>query len=337
MLNFDELRFVSIQDGAMKVAAQLDVVVGELLDGGAKNLFFLGAGGAGMLMLPAAQILRRSTAFPVFLENAAELMALGSVNLGPESIVVIPSLSGTTREAVEVLDFAHSQGARVIALTGHADSPVALAADYNFTNSAADDTSSESFYLQSLGLALSLLHRLGAYPEYESTMAELARLPRLLVEVKNSFESRAAELAATIQNDGYHVLSGAGSTWPEAWYYGTCILEEMQWIRTRPVHASDFFHGTLELVEPGVSVILFKGEDSARALVERVEAWVPSVTERLSVIDTAVFELPGISTHVRELISHVLIATVVERLSAHLEILRNHPLTTRRYYRRVSY
>ncbi len=45
-----------------------------------------------------------------------------------------------------------------------------------------------------------------------------------------------------------------------------CILEEMQWIRTRPVHASDFFHGTLELVEKGVSVILFKGEDEAGRL-----------------------------------------------------------------------
>ena len=36
-------------------------------------------------------------------------------------------------------------------------------------------------------------------------------------------------------------------------------------------------------------------------------------------------------------ISPVLLATVLERLSAHLEVLRDHPLTTRRYYKRVAY
>ena len=31
------------------------------------------------------------------------------------------------------------------------------------------------------------------------------------------------------------------------------------------------------------------------------------------------------------------IATIMERVSAHLEVLRDHPLTTRRYYKRVAY
>jgi fructoselysine-6-phosphate deglycase len=116
-----------------------------------------------------------------------------------------------------------------------------------------------------------------------------------------------------------------------------CILEEMQWIRTRPVHASDFFHGTLELVEKGVSVILFKGEDASRPLVERVERFVPTYTDKIRVFDTAEFALPGISDKVRSLISPVILAAIFERISAHLEVKRNHPLTTRRYYKRVAY
>jgi len=31
------------------------------------------------------------------------------------------------------------------------------------------------------------------------------------------------------------------------------------------------------------------------------------------------------------------LATALERLSAHLEARRNHPLTTRRYYKKVDY
>jgi fructoselysine-6-phosphate deglycase len=89
-----------------------------------------------------------------------------------------------------------------------------------------------------------------------------------------------------------------------------CILEEMQWIRTRPVHAADFFHGTLELIEDGVSVLPLKGEDAARPLAERVEVFVPR---------------------------HGGLLTVLERVDAHLEEITGHPLTTRRYYKKVEY
>lgn len=116
-----------------------------------------------------------------------------------------------------------------------------------------------------------------------------------------------------------------------------CILEEMQWIRTRPVHSSDFFHGTLELVEPGVSVMLLKGEDESRSLVERVEKFVPQYTDKVWVLDTADVELAGLSARTRALVSPVVLAALLERLSAHLEVLRDHPLTTRRYYKRVAY
>ncbi|TAM67575.1 MAG: SIS domain-containing protein [Microbacteriaceae bacterium] len=337
MLNFDEDRFLAILNGALEVSAGLHSVVGRLIDEGASNLFFLGAGGAGVLMQPAAQLLQRRTSFAVYLENAAETTAIGNSNLGPRSIVVIPSLSGTTKEAIAMADFARDRGAFVITLTGQADSPVATRADANFTVRAADDTSSESFYLQSLVIALALLDKLGAYPDYDRTIAELKTLPRLLLEVKRACEQTAATVAHAIAGDDYHILSGAGSTWTEAWYYATCILEEMQWIRTRPIHASDFFHGTLELLTAEVSLILFKGEDATRPLVQRIEDWAPSITDRITIIDAAQFELPGISPDVRALISHVLIATVLERVSAHLEVLRDHPLTTRRYYRRAEY
>jgi fructoselysine-6-phosphate deglycase len=64
----------------------------------------------------------------------------------------------------------------------------------------------------------------------------------------------------------------------------------MQWIRTRPVHANDFFHGTLELVEPGVSVVVLTGEDSSRALSQRVAAFAAERTDKLTVFDAAEIE-----------------------------------------------
>jgi fructoselysine-6-phosphate deglycase len=337
MLNFDVDRFVAIQSGAVAIAEDLDATLKKCLDEGAENLFFLGAGGVMLLTEPALRLLQTRSTFPVHYEKGAELVETDSVHLGPKSIVVMPSLSGTTKEAVAALELAKSKGATVITFTGHADTPLAQKADYNFTNFAADDTSSEMFYVQTLLVALSVMRHRGEFDAYAETVAELQKLPELLVGVKEAFEPRAKALAETIKDETYHIITGAGSTWPEAYYYGMCILEEMQWIRTRPVHASDFFHGTLELVEEGVSVIILTGEDQARPLSQRVEKFAPRFTDKVQVLDTKEFELPGISDATRALVSPIVLATVLERLSAHLEVLRDHPLTTRRYYKKLEY
>ncbi|PBB79212.1 sugar isomerase [Mesorhizobium sp. WSM3879] len=337
MLNFDEARFVRIQSGAVALRERIETAVAQCLAGGAQNIFFLGTGGAAILMQPAAQLLQRRSGFPAFVDITAELQLAQSVHLTEKSIVVLPSLSGTTKESVALLARIREIGATVIALVGHEDTPLGAGGDHVFVNFAEDDTSCESFYLQSLFIALSVLKHRGELAESERIFAELAQLPRLLLEVKRSYEKQAADFARKLAASDYHIITGAGNVWPQAWYYGMCILEEMQWIRTRPVHASDFFHGTLELVEKDVSVVLFKGEDSARPLAERVENFAANYTDKTTVLDTAAFELPGISADVRALVSPVVLATALERVSAHLEVIRNHPLTTRRYYKRVAY
>jgi fructoselysine-6-phosphate deglycase len=337
MLNFEEQRFIRIQSGALAQAEGIHAAITDCLERGAENLFFAGSGGAGILMWPAARLLQTRSAFPVHVEMPAELVVSGSVHLGPRSIVVIPSLSGTTPESVAALEYCRERGATVIALVGHGDTPLATGADHAFVNFAEDDTSCESFYLQSLLLALAVMQGRGESEAYAAICEELVALPELLVAVKEWFEPRAEVLAKTIAADGFHILTGAGHTWPQAFYYGMCILEEMQWIKTRPVHASDFFHGTLELLQPGVSLLILKGEGPSRALAERVEKFALQYTDKVEVLDAAECPLPGVSQPTRELLSSVLLATVLERVSAHLEVIRDHPLTTRRYYKRVAY
>ncbi|UCI10359.1 SIS domain-containing protein [Mesorhizobium sp. B1-1-8] len=337
MLNFDRDRFIKIQGGAVSIAGEARSLMRTLLSDGVERLFFMGTGGVQLLTLPAIELAKRHSTFPVSAEYPAQVVLDPPAGLDSKAAVVIPSLSGTTKESVELMTFLKKRGVRTISLTGHSDTPIAQEADHNFTNFAEDDTSSESFYLQTLLIVLALLAERGQYDGFDAAVAELKLLPGLLADAKADFEDEAAELARTIKDETYHIFTGAGSVWPQANYYGMCILEEMQWIRTRPVHAADFFHGTLELVEPGVSVFVFKGEDALRPLADRVENFARRYTDRVRVLDAASVKLPGISKQVRTMISPVLLATLLERLSAHLEVLRNHPLTTRRYYKRVEY
>jgi len=283
LFNFDESRFVRIQSGAVALAGPIDQAVGQLLEGGAQNIFFAGTGGAGILMQPASQLLSTQSAIGCYSVMPAELVLTGHPQLSSHSIVVMPSLSGTTRETLAALEYCKQRGARVLALTGHADSPLARAADVSLVNFAEDDTSCESFYLQALCVALSVMRHRKEFGGYAAVLAELLRLPPLLLDVKRAFEARAEQFAGEIQSEPYHMITGAGSTWPEAFYYGMCILEEMQWIRMRPVHASDFFHGALELLDKDVSLIVFQGEDALRPLTERVAAFARDQTSKLHV------------------------------------------------------
>lgn len=337
MLNFDESRFVAIQSAAVGHSDAIREFVADRFSSGIDVVMFAGVGGAGILMQPAHDLLITHSRAGAFLPLPAELTLTGSTHLGPKTLVVIPSLSGTTPEGIAVVDYAKASGATVMSMTGTADSPIAVASDRNFVVPAADDTSSESFYIQSLLVSLSVQDYLGEVDDFDGVVAELRGLPALLVGAKQAFESRAASLAEEIRDEDYHIFTAAGGSYAEAYYFGMCILEEMQWIRTRPVHAADFFHGTLELLEPDVSVFLLKGEDATRPLADRVENFAGTQTDRLRVVDAADFALPGITPRVRSLISPIIHATVLERLAAHLEVLRDHPLTTRRYYRRVAY
>lgn len=337
MFNFDEARFLKIQSGAVSLAPRIDDVISAAIANGASNLYFLGTGGVAYLMEPAVQLLHRRSGFPVYKDYPAELVLTGSANLTESSIVIMPSLSGTTKESVAMMDKLQEIGCTLITLVGHAETPLGLGGNPALVNFAADDTSSESFYIQSLLVALSVMKARGEIDNYEELVAELQTVPEALLKAKQAFEPKAEDYAKIIAGADYHMFAGAGNMWPETLYYATCILEEMQWIRTRPVHASDFFHGPLELIEKGVSLILFRGEDAYDALAERVASFAPQYTDRFTILDIREFAPRDLSDEMRALLSPAMMATLLERLSAHLEALRDHPLVTRRYYKRVAY
>jgi fructoselysine-6-phosphate deglycase len=337
MLNFDEAKFLENQRGAVACAEGLHGVIGDLVEHGSDNLLFVASGGAGILMWPAAALLTTRSSFPTKVEHAAELVTAGSGLLSDRSIVVMPSRSGDTPETIEALQYCRDAGATVITLTGTPGSPLAAQADHNFTNPVADDNSSESYYIQSIFIALSVMSASREIDNYDALLTAARRLPEALLKAKEGFEPRAREVATRIAEAPFHMILGAGGGWAEAMYYGMCILEEMQWILTRPVNAADFFHGPLELLEPGVNCLLLKDEGDLRPLMDRVDAFVQGHTDRVTTIDTADMGALELPDDLRALMGPALLATALERVSTHLEVLRDHPLTTRRYYRATSY
>ena len=60
-------------------------------------------------------------------------------------------------------------------------------------------------------------------------------------------------------------------------------------------------------------------------------------TDKVQVWDTRDFKLEGVEESVRPLVSPLVMSAMLERVSTHLSILRDHDLDIRRYYRVVEY
>ena len=137
--------------------------------------------------------------------------------------------------------------------------------------------------------------------------------------------------------DAMHYFVGAGNQYGSTYSYAMCYWEEQHWLRSKSIHAAEFFHGTLEIVDKNTPVTLFMGEDSQRPLAERVKNFLPRVCGNYTIIDSAEYPLVGISPEFRGDISHLVTHAVTQRIDAHMEQINRHPMEIRRYYRQFPY
>ena len=104
---------------------------------------------------------------------------------------------------------------------------------------------------------LRLLNRRGCFPKFDLFIEQTKDIWKDMLDIRKRFEPRAEELAKKYALAAYTMFIGSGALWGETVLFSMCILEEMQWKRTRYITSHDFFHGTLELAgarRPGVPV-----------------------------------------------------------------------------------
>ncbi|MCM3726689.1 SIS domain-containing protein [Neobacillus cucumis] len=337
MLNFSREKYLKVTGGAIGLREEIERVVDKVYEKGFKNLFLIGSGGAVATFYPFEYMVNSTSTIPAYAEIAAEFVLQNHKQLSEESLVILSSLSGTTEETVAAAKYCKERGATTIGLTGEYNKPLADTVDFPLVNFAENDFASDSNQLVLFHLIFRLMHKNGDFPEYEKFAAQLELLPEKLIEAKEKFEPKAEAFAIVYKDEPYHMVVGSGTTWGRAYSYAMCVLEEMQWIKTKSIHAAEFFHGTLELVEEDTSMILLKGEDETRPLMNRVEQFAEQYTKKLTVLDTKDYALEGISLEFRKYLSPIVTSTLLQRLSVHLEDKRNHSLEIRRYYRTVAY
>lgn len=336
MLKFNKETYLKNAKLTYETRDIIEKVADEISDEGYKNIFFISVGGSIAIMWPIQEILKQITDIPVYSEQAAEVVLTGHKQLSKDSIVIMASKSGDTKETLEAAKWCNKNGYRVVSLVGTPGAPLESLSKWAIPNKALNGVEFE--YMQLFMLIFKLLANRNEFPNYEKFATQLEGLPKNLLEAKQKFDPIADEIAEKYHDEPYNIWVGDGEMWGEVYLFSMCILEEMQWVRTKSVSSSEFFHGTLELVEKGVPVFLVKGEGSRRKIDDRVERFCRQYTDKLVVIDTKDYELKGIDDEFRWILAPTIsTALLVDRLARHYEKHTGHDLDIRRYYRQFDY
>lgn len=338
MFNFNVPRYKTVVGDAIALRSQIENAVDEICDKGYSNLFFIGCGGTYAHSLPMKFWLDTATEkIETHCVIAAEFLSAGHKRFSKDSVCIFSTRSGNTKEIVEAAKYCKEAGARTMVYVSNNNTPVCEYADYKFFSFAEDDCLCEAIYTYMITVLSRFLRNADSFDGYEQFLDQYKMIVPYLVKAKEQYDDRCAKMAKEHKDTEYHMVIGSGMMWGEAYDYAMCILEEMQWIKTKSIHAAEYFHGTLELMEEDTSLIMFYGEDETRPLMDRVMNFSKNVTKIINVFDTREVELPFTNAQYRKIVSPLIMYAITERLSCHLEKERNHPLTTRRYYRQIEY
>ncbi len=326
-------------DRALAQRPEIEAFAARMVRDGLRDVFLVGSGG-GLLTHEALQYLleQRASTLSVFAISANEFIYRNPARLGPGSLVVLASNTGTTPEVVAAARFAKEHGATVASVTKKPDSPLAGASDVAWTYD--DDTGvgdPKAFQLALLGIAL--LRESGDMDadEYAAHVRTLEALPDALLAVVGEAEPRNAAIAEALKDAPVIYVIGAGPNHGTAYCLAMCYLQEMQWKHAASFDAAEFLHGAMEVVVDDTAVIQFLGEEATRPIDERAKAFLEKYTRRAFYLDSKDLTLPGIELAMRPFASHFALDAVMSRLAQHFEAATGQDLQTRRYMFKVDY
>jgi glucosamine--fructose-6-phosphate aminotransferase (isomerizing) len=176
-----------------------------------------------------------------------------------DALVVSVSQSGSTAEIVEVQDWARDCGARTVAVTNVADSPLAATADLALVTAAGEELAvpaTKTYLTQLVAMAV-----LGTALAPEPTALDTG-LARVADEVEELIARRAGVTAAV------EALGAASSTvvTGRGLVLGTALETALKLEETcgRPVRGysyADLRHGPISVVDTGVVAVLVAAQD----------------------------------------------------------------------------
>ena len=219
-------------------------------------------------------------------------------------------------------------------------------------------------------LVFSILNVLQPNEKYERAIKACDNLGKVYEANKAKFAESAKAFGKKYKNNKLIYTMSSGPCYGVAYSFAICLLQEMQWIHSEPIHSGEFFHGPFEVTDTDVPFIVLKnygkdcdenvkknwiteyGADYKRPLVEidsavgaysdsmngetrvldvRAEAFIKRFSEHVIPIDCNEFDMEGIDEDLRNYFAVLVAGVVLRSYADEIAYYRGHPLSVRRY------
>jgi fructoselysine 6-phosphate deglycase len=313
----------------------------DLARDGLRSLCFVGCGGSYFGAGPSQYLLdQTASAYPTLRMNADEFNWRRPATVGPRSLVVVASHSGSTPETVRAVDTARSMGVpTIIAISGDKDSKLAQAADLSFTYHHDKASTSKARLYGQLTHALLEAGGYESASEANQAIAGYETLTETLRDAVVALDEKVIQPAGElIVGARSSFVLGAGPDEDVARGLSMCYLQEMQWLHSSAFNAGEFFHGAFEVVtDDDPAVLLMLGEHAARPMEERAGRFVDRYSKKVARFDSRDVTIDGLAEELRPELSPHMLNAMVDRLAEVVEGLTGHSLKIRRYMGEVDY
>lgn len=329
MLNFDREEFLAGERAALALKPQFEEKIDTIFQTRTiENVVWLCVGGGHAHAMSMSYLFDQLSDFPFYYYITGEFLCSPFKKITKNTLVIVET-DGETPESVAVIPKLKEIGCALFCLIHNPQAPLVKEVEYSV--SLPVGVHYKVYYM-----ILRILYQVGALPDYERICQAMQALPDAIMEVKEDWEQKSEFLAKKYCDEPILHVVGSGAMWGVAYTLGMCMLEEALWKHSRPVHATEFFHGALEVIDRTSAILLFKPEDASRPLAQRVEDFSKRITQKVVVMDTAGYALRGIPRDLRGFFGPFFGYTMYERLCVHLEKELGHPMEAKRYYRRFD-
>lgn len=305
-----------------------------------RSLYFVGCGASSAEQYPAqyfmdcnARVLR--TGF----YTANEFNYATPAALDETAIVIACSLGGNTPETVAAARLAREKGAKVISVTHDGNSPLAKNGDYVIVHGFEASYAAKLEKMTNiLMLAVEVLNQYEGYDHYDDMVKGAANIYNAIENAVSYVAPSARKFAEEYKDAPVIYVMSSGATQKVAYSFSICLLMEMQWINSGSFHDGEFFHGPFEIVDKDVPFLLFMNEGRTRAMDSRALDFLNRFGAKTTVVDAKDYGLSSyVPGSVAEYFNPMLITGIVRVYAEQLAILRNHPLSQRRYMWKLEY
>lgn len=293
-----------------------------------ESVYLVGSGGSNSYIEPVKYILDKYCDLRIERINSTELETRRPKPVNESAVVLITSHNGETEDALVAARWAKTAGAVTVALTSGTESGLAKICDYLLPYSKELPGMPKT--LVAYLFAAHLLQHLGN-PVGAQLIRDLEAMPAKLHEIKDAERERGMELARRYKDENIYYVLSSGILSALNYQYSICIFNEMLWLDASDIHSGEFRHGPYEVADADMAYVFLMDNGENRKIDQRALKFTRRVTDKIITFDAGRYE------DVSPLLSPFVIGVTWYWFAHTLSVLREHPLSVRRYMWKVDY